>query len=98
MSKLILTDPNGQTRDIPLDRERITLGRHPDNDVVLDDRAASGRHAAIVTILRDSFLEDLQSTNGTKVNGKKVRSADLSDGDEIEVGHTRFRFQLRPQS
>ncbi len=93
MSKLILTDPNGQTRDIPLDRERITLGRHPDNDVVLDDRAASGRHAAIVTILRDSFLEDLQSTNGTMVNGQSISKHPLAHGDVITMGRHSLRYE-----
>lgn len=93
MGKLILTDGNGQTRDIPLDRERMTLGRHPDNDIVLDDRAASGRHAAIITILDDSFLEDLQSTNGTLVNGQPISKHPLSNGDVITLGRHTLRYE-----
>lgn len=93
MGKLILTDPDGKTREIPLERERITVGRHPDNDIVLDDRAASGRHAAIVTILRDSFLEDLQSTNGTLVNGQSISKHPLSHGDVITLGRHSLRYE-----
>ena len=73
------------------------IGRNPTTDITLLDEGISREHALI---LRDeatcSFsIEDLQSTNGTKVNGERVRSAVLADGDAIEVGHTRFRFELR---
>ena len=86
MGKLVLILPDGRTRDIPLDRERITIGRRADNDVCLPFPAVSGEHAAVVTILDDSFLEDLSSTNGTLVNGKSVAKHFLRDHDEIDIG------------
>jgi pSer/pThr/pTyr-binding forkhead associated (FHA) protein len=81
----------------PLAKDETLIGRNPTTDITLLDEGISREHALI---LRDeatcSFtIEDLQSTNGTKVNGKRVRSAALSHGDSIEVGHTRFRFELR---
>jgi pSer/pThr/pTyr-binding forkhead associated (FHA) protein len=86
MGKLVLKLADGRTRDIPLDRERITIGRRADNDVCLPFPAVSGEHAAVVTILDDSFLEDLNSTNGTLVNGKSVAKHFLRDHDEIDIG------------
>ena len=86
MGKLVLKLADGRTRDIPLDRERITIGRRADNDVCLPYPAVSGEHAAVVTILDDSFLEDLNSTNGTLVNGKSVAKHFLRDHDEIDIG------------
>jgi len=86
MGKLVLKLADGRTRDIPLDRERITIGRRADNDVCLPYPAVSGEHAAVVTILDDSFLEDLNSTNGTLVNGKSVAKYFLRDHDEIDIG------------
>ncbi len=75
MGKLVLFLADGTTMDVPLDSERITIGRRADNDVCLPYPAVSGEHAAVVTILADSFLEDLGSTNGTLVNGKADRQA-----------------------
>src|SRR5262249_14616173 len=72
MSKLVLFLPDGTTRDIALRRERTAIGRRADNDICLPNLAVSGEHAVIVTILTDSFLEDLGSTNGTLVNGKPI--------------------------
>jgi predicted component of type VI protein secretion system len=86
MGKLVLKLPDGRTRDISLDRERLTIGRRADNDVCLPYPAVSGEHAAVVTILDDSFLEDLNSTNGTLVNGKSVAKHFLRDRDEIDIG------------
>jgi predicted component of type VI protein secretion system len=86
MGKLVLKLPDGRTREIPLDRERLTIGRRADNDVCLPFPAVSGEHAAVVTILDDSFLEDLNSTNGTLVNGKSVAKHFLRDHDEIDIG------------
>ncbi len=81
----------------PLSRDETLIGRNPTTDITLLDEGISREHALI---LRDEAscaftIEDLQSTNGTKVNGKRVRSAELAHGDTIEVGHTRFRFELR---
>jgi pSer/pThr/pTyr-binding forkhead associated (FHA) protein len=77
--------------------EETIIGRNPTTDITLLDENISREHSII---LRDCetgtySIEDLQSTNGTKVNGKRVRSADLQPEDEIEIGHTRFRFLIR---
>lgn len=93
MGKLILSDSSGQTQEFPLDRERMNIGRHPDNDIVLVDKAVSGHHAAIITILQDSFLEDLDSTNGTQVNGQSLSKHPLSHGDVITIGRNHLRYE-----
>jgi pSer/pThr/pTyr-binding forkhead associated (FHA) protein len=92
VGKLVLYMPDGSTREIPLARERIRIGRRPDNDIPLPFPAVSGEHAAIVTILADSFLEDLGSTNGTFVNGKPVTKHFLRDRDRIDVGRENFIY------
>ena len=65
MAKLVLHQPDGTMRDIPLDRDRVTIGRRADNDVCLPFPAVSADHAEIITVEADSFLHDLGSTNGT---------------------------------
>jgi predicted component of type VI protein secretion system len=86
MGKLVHFLANGTAREFRLDRERITIGRRPDNDICLPQAPVSGAHAAIVTVLADSFLEDLGSTNGTLINGKAVKKHFLRDRDEIDIG------------
>ncbi len=86
MSKLVLFLADGRMLDIRLDRERMTIGRRPDNDICLPYPAVSGEHAAVVTILADSFLEDLGSTNGTLVNGRPITKHFLRDRDQIDIG------------
>lgn len=92
MSKIVLFVADGTTLNIPLDRERVTIGRRADNDVCLPNLAVSGEHAAIVTILADSFLEDLGSTNGTLVNGNPIVKHFLRDRDEIDVGRHKLVY------
>ena len=92
MSKLVLHVPGGGTRDIRLDRDRITLGRRPDNDVHLPYPAVSADHAAVITVREDSFLEDLQSTNGTLVNGQRITKHFLRDHDLIDIGRVQFVY------
>jgi pSer/pThr/pTyr-binding forkhead associated (FHA) protein len=94
VSKLVLHVPGGGTRDIRLDRDRITIGRRPDNDVHLPYPAVSADHAAVITVREDSFLEDLQSTNGTLVNGKRITKHFLRDHDVIDVGRVQFVYLL----
>ena len=71
MAKMILSMDGLVLKEIPLTKERMTIGRKPHNDIQIDNLAISGEHAAVVTILNDSFLEDLNSTNGTLVNGSR---------------------------
>src|ERR1700749_4451810 len=75
-----------------MNKERYTIGRLPDNDIRIDNGAVSGHHSLIINILNDSFLEDLNSTNGTYVNGKLIKKHALQHGDVITVGHHQLRF------
>jgi pSer/pThr/pTyr-binding forkhead associated (FHA) protein len=82
-----------------LDQERVTIGRKPGNDLVLPHPTVSGEHAVVITVRNDSFLEDLDSTNGTWVNGKLVKKCLLQDGDEIRIAGQvlRFVFEALPE-
>jgi predicted component of type VI protein secretion system len=92
MAKLILSMDGLVLKEIPLSKERTTIGRKPHNDIQIDNLAISGEHAVIVTILADSFLEDLNSTNGTYVNGQPVKKHFLQNGDTIELGKYRLKY------
>lgn len=75
-----------------MNKERYTVGRLPDNDIRIDNPAVSGHHSLVINILNDSFLEDLNSTNGTYVNGKLIKKHALQHGDVVTVGHHQLRF------
>ena len=92
MAKLILSMDNLVLKEIPLDKERVTIGRKPHNDIQIDNLAISGAHAVVVTILNDAFLEDLDSTNGTFVNGRQIKKHFLQNGDVIELGKYRLKY------
>ncbi len=92
MAKLILSMDGLVLKEIPLSKERTTIGRKPHNDIQIDNLAVSGEHAVIVTILADSFLEDLGSTNGTFVNGKTVKKHFLQSNDVIELGKYKLKY------
>lgn len=92
MAKLILSMDGLVLREITLDKERITMGRKPHNDIQIDNLAISGEHAVIITLLNDSFLEDLNSTNGTYVNGQPVKKHFLQNGDVVELGKYRLKY------
>lgn len=79
-------------KEVVLTKERTTIGRKPHNDLVIDNLAVSGEHAVIVTILADSFLEDLGSTNGTFVNGQPIKKHFLQGGDVIELGKYKLKY------
>lgn len=92
MAKLILSLDGQVIKDFTLTKERTTLGRKPHNDIQIDNLAVSGEHAIIMTILNDSFLEDLGSTNGTLVNGQPVKKHFLQNNDVIEIGKYRLKY------
>ena len=92
MARLILSLDNQVLAEYNMNKERYTVGRLPDNDVRIDNAAVSGHHALIINILNDSFLEDLNSTNGTYVNGKLIKKHALQHGDLITCGHHQLRF------
>lgn len=92
MAKLVLSMNGVVQGEFELSQERLTIGRKPDNDITIDNLATSGKHALIITILDDSFLEDLGSTNGTYVNGKLVKKHALKDGDIIAIGKHEMKY------
>lgn len=92
MSKLVCTLDDRVINEYPLNKERISIGRRQNNDIVIDNLAVSGLHAVIVTIGKDSFLEDANSTNGTFVNLKPVRKHVLNHDDVIEIGRHHFKY------
>lgn len=91
MAKLILTLDGAVLREFPIEKSRITIGRKPENDIQLNDATVSGVHAAIL-MLQHTYLEDLDSTNGTEINGKKVQKRMLSHGDVIRIGQHKFEY------
>ncbi len=92
MAKLILSMDGLVLKEIVLNKERLSIGRKPHNDIQIDNLAISGEHAVIVTILNDSFLEDLNSTNGTLVNGQPIKKHILRNNDIVELGKYRLKF------
>ncbi|MGB5081649.1 MAG: FHA domain-containing protein [Burkholderiales bacterium] len=92
MAKLILSMDGLVLKEINLTKERTTIGRKPHNDIQIDNLAVSGEHAVIVTILQDSFLEDLGSTNGTVVNGQSIKKHFLQNSDIIELGKYKLKY------
>lgn len=92
MAKLILSMDGLVLKEITLTKERTTIGRKPHNDIQIDNLAVSGEHAVIVTILNDSFLEDLGSTNGTLVNGQPIKKHFLQNSDVIELGKYKLKY------
>jgi len=92
MARLVLSIDGQVLAEYNMSKERYTIGRLPDNDIRIDNPAVSGHHALIINILNDSFLEDLNSTNGTYVNGKIVKKHAMQHGDVITVGHHALRF------
>jgi pSer/pThr/pTyr-binding forkhead associated (FHA) protein len=92
MARLILSLDSQVLAEYNMTKERYTVGRLPDNDVRIDNPAVSGHHSLIINILNDSFLEDLNSTNGTYVNGKLIKKHALQNSDVITIGHHQLRF------
>src|SRR5258706_1291708 len=92
MAKLILSVDGQVLKEFPLSKERTLIGRKPHNDIQIDNLAVSGEHAAIITILNDSFIEDLGSTNGTMVNGKPVKKHFLQNNDVVEIGKHKLKY------
>ena len=92
MARLMLSLDGNVLAEYNMNKERYTIGRLPHNDIRIDNPAVSGHHSLIINILNDSFLEDLNSTNGTYVNGKLIKKHAMQHGDVITVGHHQLRF------
>jgi len=93
VAKLITTSSTGEEKEYLLTNETTTIGRKPLNDITIDNLSVSGKHAQVITILEDSFLEDLGSTNGTYVNGKLVKKHALENGDNITLGKYQITYR-----
>lgn len=96
-ARVLLTLNNNFISEYPLEREMLTIGRKGDNHIVIDHMAVSGKHARILTIGGESFLEDLKSTNGTYVNGRQITKQVLKHGDRISIGQHVLTFE-NPQA
>lgn len=92
MAKLIVTSKEELVGEFPLSKECITVGRKSDNDIHIENPSISGYHAQVITILNESFVEDLNSTNGTFVNSRMVRKHALHDGDIISLGQHKLKY------
>lgn len=92
MAKLILSFDGAMLKTVELNKERTTIGRRPDNDIQVDNLAVSGQHAVVTTVLNDSVIEDMHSTNGTMVNGNLVQKHLLQHGDTIEIGKHLIKY------
>ncbi len=91
-AKLILSMDGVVIKEYPLTKERTTVGRKPHNDIAIDNLAVSSEHAAVITILNDSFFEDLGSTNGSVVNGAPTQKHFLQNNDVIEIGKYKLKY------
>lgn len=91
-AKLIVTKNNQEITQVHLERTVVTIGRKHVNDLHLDDLGVSGTHAKILTVGNDSFIEDLNSTNGTYVNGNRIQKKALKDQDTIKIGDFELRY------
>jgi len=93
--KLVLSFQGVLIREYPLDRPVLTIGRHEDNDIVIDHMGVSGRHTRVAVDGQSVILTDLQSTNGTFVNGRRVEQVELRPNDWITIGRHILTFTVR---
>jgi hypothetical protein len=92
MPKMIVSIDGVVIKEVQLTKDRTTLGRRPYNDIVIDNLAVSGEHAVLQLTGNDVYLEDLNSTNGTYVNGKAVKKQSLQNNDTVEIGKYKIKF------
>ncbi|MCW8900827.1 MAG: FHA domain-containing protein [Gammaproteobacteria bacterium] len=91
MARLIITHQGTVIKEYDLSKENVTVGRKPSNDIVLDDPTVSGLHAAFLH-MQHTYVEDMNSTNGIKLNGKTISKRQLNHGDIIQIGQHEFKF------
>ncbi|GAB3481549.1 FHA domain-containing protein [Polaromonas eurypsychrophila] len=92
MPKMIVSIDGVVIKDVQLTKDRTSLGRRPYNDIVIDNLAVSGEHAVLQMSGNEVFVEDLNSTNGTYLNGKAVKKQQLSNGDIVEIGKYKIKY------
>jgi pSer/pThr/pTyr-binding forkhead associated (FHA) protein len=94
MAKLVLSLDGVVIKEVQLTKDKTTLGRRPYNDIVIDNLAVSGEHAVLQMMGADVYIEDLNSTNGTYINGKAVKKQQLRANDVLEIGKYKIKFLL----
>src|SRR5687768_18349422 len=92
MGKLVVSLDGVVIKEVQITKDKTTLGRRPYNDIVIDNLAISGEHAVLHMIGGDVYLEDLNSTNGTYINGRAVKKQSLEHNDVVEVGKYKIRY------
>src|SRR5688572_31315969 len=92
MPKMIVSIDGVVIKEVQLTKDRTTLGRRPYNDIVIDNLAVSGEHAVLQMTGPEVYLEDLNSTNGTYVNGKAVKKQLLQNSDTVEIGKYKIKY------
>jgi pSer/pThr/pTyr-binding forkhead associated (FHA) protein len=93
MGILILKSGEEEAKEFKLDHSRMVIGRRPSCDIHLNDSTVSGEHALLINILDDSFIENVSKTNGTWINGQRIKKSVLQDGDKIKIGGQRLVYQ-----
>jgi hypothetical protein len=94
MGKLVVSLDGVVIKEVQITKDKTTLGRRPYNDIVIDNLAVSGEHAVLQMVGSDVFIEDLNSTNGTYINGKAVKKQLLSHNDTVEIGKYKIKFMV----
>ena len=92
MPKMIISLDGAVLKEIRLTKDRTSVGRRPYNDIVIDNMAVSGEHAVVQLLGAESYIEDLNSTNGTYVNGKTVKKQQLHHEDTVEIGKYKIQY------
>lgn len=92
MAKIVLSLNGVVLQEASLSNGKIRIGRHPHNDMVIESRAISGEHAMVEVRGSDVVLEDLNSTNGTQVNGQPVKKHFLQDRDVVELAKYKLQY------
>jgi hypothetical protein len=92
MGKLVVSLDGVVIKDVQVTKDKTTLGRRPYNDIVIDNLAVSGEHAVLQMVGQDVFIEDLNSTNGTYINGKAIKKQLLAHNDTVEIGKYKIKY------
>jgi len=98
MGKLVVSLDGVVIKEVQITKDKTTLGRRPYNDIVIDNLAVSGEHAVLQMVGADIFIEDLNSTNGTYINGKAVKKQLLQHNDTVEIGKYKIRYMVDESS
>src|SRR5882724_3799278 len=92
MGKLVVSLDGVVIKEVQVTKDKTTLGRRPYNDIVIDNLAVSGEHAVLQMVGSDVFIEDLNSTNGTYINGKAIKKQLLAHNDTVEIGKYKIKY------